>query len=599
MSDSPTGSGEATHVLRRCFAAAALALATCPTCLLGSLRSCIQGMRHHPCTDMMFGCTSVFSHKLPHPSKAWANHRFHAAHFQREILRFYTPCAGSAVPGERLPPGSALTAVPVLEPTMAHHRPTLRIVAGTPWWPEVLETEVVEPGHPPPLAQANALITAERHVQVELAEENPGMMAVAGVLAATARLYLDLPAAERLYMAAAGLQRRMVGEAREIVERSWALLQAFQVYNATKTKIEVARKYWAEMLLGPPPTNSPSRPTGSVRNAEPTTYSSAGRGTIPVDFVVARCNEKSLDWLKDLALGRELWAELWVYEACEFRSPPSAPLDITEYGPPAGIFAAVHSRRTLKDAQRETLCFAQHLAEVALSRPVFGYTIFLQGYPFDHIHQDLLDDMLRALRSRSVHNVEFLHLGSVRTLEMTSRCLRDVHRLMLRSPGCRECRVDMADRHLCTLSPDNDSRPCPRDYLRAMWWEEDSGNGDIRELNFQGYYNNMFVVANSRIRGRPAGFWDLLYQLVLGRTVEGAALLRCHDRQQHWAALAAEWLWPVFFGEPSVLPQRDEDWRLPLFLRLGDGPKQYPLEREDSRWHILSETDSELLGRDP
>lgn len=193
--------------------------------------------------------------------------------------------------------------------------------------------------------------------------------------------------------------------------------------------------------------------------------------------------------------------------------------------------------------------------------------MFLHGTPADHMDMNMLYDVLRSL-SLGTYDVPFLHLNAKRLAQMQLEpCVQELLRPALRASGTT-------------------ANAAPPVVLPAA---------------MSTYCCSQFVVSRERLAAVPALFWDEVWQAFLrggeaaaaGGGADVAAGLKamlaampaaCHrtTRRVHQAhqrlgstKAAGPWVWGValertwhwIFGEDACLPVREEDPRLPLFLR--------------------------------
>ncbi|CAE7026823.1 CPK2 [Symbiodinium sp. CCMP2592] len=190
------------------------------------------------------------------------------------------------------------------------------------------------------------------------------------------------------------------------------------------------------------------------------------------------------------------------------------------------------------------------------------FVIFLHGYPFDHTNEKMLDDVLRSM-AQGTYAVPFVHLNIKRLPRIAVEpCLQELIRPALEA-------------------------------WHADHQEHGSKLAKVTDLPFDlsTYCCTQFVVARHRIARVPDSFWSAVWRSLHDRlSVNGTAVegldWTCRlpakrvyeqraERNGHmpisdyglWGeVLERAWHW--IFGEDALLPPREVDARLPLFLRI-------------------------------
>lgn len=164
-----------------------------------------------------------------------------------------------------------------------------------------------------------------------------------------------------------------------------------------------------------------------------------------------------------------------------------------------------------------------YLAHLTKGVQPADFTIFLHDDAPRHIRLPLLSLVLRALRA-GTYEVPFLHLAHERYPSYRTPCLKEVHRQALSAelPG-----------RLGT------------------------------------YCCSHFAVCKDRIEAHGSDFYRHLERMVAEVSYGSDRGGACRVGSK--PCYVMEFLWHVVFGEPSELPPREEDGRLPLALRYEGG----------------------------
>lgn len=300
-------------------------------------------------------------------------------------------------------------------------------------------------------------------------------------------------------------------------------------------------------------------------------------GQLRADVVITRCRE-DLAWLFSwlARVLRDEWTSevpgvrirLLVFERCEADAiagrtsgwqivqrlrrlgavePSSAPIPLPE---PPGF---------------ENVGYVQYMRNASWRDTDFAF--FLHGSPYDHLDAQTLDDVLRAM-AQGAYAVQFVQLNAKRTPQARLEpCLRDLLLPALDAwaagePGSGRSAPNAA------LGPTPPQLP------------EDLAT----------YCCSQFVAARQRLAAVPPVFWETVWHAMQQRSSVGGRLLgsqpasceasaaRIFEMHHHhgggaaadfglWA-VALERTWHWLLGEPALLPLRERDERLPLFLRV-------------------------------
>eukprot|EP00929_Paragymnodinium_shiwhaense_P103064 TRINITY_DN66349_c0_g2_i2.p1 TRINITY_DN66349_c0_g2~~TRINITY_DN66349_c0_g2_i2.p1 ORF type:complete len:483 (-),score=86.60 TRINITY_DN66349_c0_g2_i2:408-1856(-) len=241
-----------------------------------------------------------------------------------------------------------------------------------------------------------------------------------------------------------------------------------------------------------------------------------GGAPVVVHFVVAHCKEP-LDWLSKKLGNVPPGAELYLYEKCG---------EITDLEGLEGTakFRARHRiPRPDVGHTRGDECSAYLSHIVGEYGQLADFTIFLQSDPQDHLHFDYLDLVLRSMAA-GTYTVPYLPLNGPRHVRTLTPCLSAVH--------------------------------------------EDLFGTNLTDL-IGPYCCAQFAVARETILRRTKKFYMRMLGMVDGSNpvdlcgIEGA--------KRSTQCYGYEFLWHIVFGETVDPPNREDDRRLPVALRLKQG----------------------------
>ncbi|CAJ1383481.1 unnamed protein product [Effrenium voratum] len=286
-----------------------------------------------------------------------------------------------------------------------------------------------------------------------------------------------------------------------------------------------------------------------------------------VDVVVTRCAE-DLSWLAAwlARILRDEWTpevagmrvRLVIYEKCPSGASKNQELDgqqLLDWMLRLGVIHPGSTAIELTEPEGFENVAYVHYCMTAKWRDS-DFVIFLHGSPFDHTNERMLDDVLRSM-AQGTYGVPFVHLNIKRLPRVAVE-------------------------------------PCLQALIRPALaaWQAERSQG-ILELPFDmsTYCCTQFVVARHRLDGVPDAFWRAVWRSLHQRlSVNGTAVEGLHtacrlpaqrvyeqrtQRNGHtpvadyglWGeVLERAWHW--IFGEDPVLPSREADTRLPLFLRI-------------------------------
>merc|ERR1712226_1322290 len=151
------------------------------------------------------------------------------------------------------------------------------------------------------------------------------------------------------------------------------------------------------------------------------------------------------------------------------------------------------------------------------------FTIFLQSDPYDHLHFDFLDLVLRSIAA-ATFTATYLPLNGPRHLRTLTPCLQAVH--------------------------------------------EELFGTNLTEL-VGPYCCAQFVVSRGAIRARSNRFYKRMLGMVDGS--QSIDLCGVEGAKRSTQCYGYEFLWHVVFGEAVDPPSREDDTRLPVALRLEHG----------------------------
>mmetsp|Transcript_3130 Transcript_3130/g.10104 ORF Transcript_3130/g.10104 Transcript_3130/m.10104 type:complete len:293 (-) Transcript_3130:66-944(-) len=241
-----------------------------------------------------------------------------------------------------------------------------------------------------------------------------------------------------------------------------------------------------------------------------------GGARLSVDFVVAHCREP-LDWLARRLGSVPRGSALHIYEKCGQLLQPA---DLEG----AQKFASVSVLpRPDRGQARGDECSAYLTHIVDRYGQLADFTIFLQSDPQDHLHFDFLDLVLRSMEA-TTYGVPFLALNGPRHVRTLTPCLQAVH--------------------------------------------EEVFGMNLTEL-VGPYCCAQFAVSRGAVQRRSLRFYQRMLGLVDGsRAVD---LCGVEGTKRSTQCYGYEFLWHMVFGESADPPNREDDRRLPVALRLRHG----------------------------
>eukprot|EP00928_Gymnodinium_smaydae_P079588 TRINITY_DN63483_c0_g1_i1.p1 TRINITY_DN63483_c0_g1~~TRINITY_DN63483_c0_g1_i1.p1 ORF type:complete len:704 (-),score=111.35 TRINITY_DN63483_c0_g1_i1:20-1843(-) len=322
--------------------------------------------------------------------------------------------------------------------------------------------------------------------------------------------------------------------------------------------------------------------TALAKQAELSQAAELRQQPLLLDIVVARCRE-DVGWLAT-RLRRVLYDEwtlstpglrvrLLLVERCE--SPSSLRPLLLEA---VRIGALAPGSRTIELREPpgfEHVAYVYYLASGRWRSADFS--MFLHAAPFSHLDVGTLDDVLRSL-ALGTYDVPFVHLNVKRVpAEETRGCTADLLNPALAAwPDAGAGSQEPGDVQTPSGS-DADGKPsrASRQQSRAL------------PSHLVSYCCSQFVVARERLEQVPSAFWRSIWRSIAGRrgaanASEGETPSSCAGaarrvRYTHgegaspvhglWA-ITLELAWHWIFGEEALLPTRERDPRLPLFLRV-------------------------------
>lgn len=243
-------------------------------------------------------------------------------------------------------------------------------------------------------------------------------------------------------------------------------------------------------------------------------------GAVPklrrVDFVVAHCKE-NLDWIDKKLLKVPEGSTLVIYEKCgqltEGKSLPGG-----EKFESVTVIPRPDKGRTRGD---ECSAYLTHI--VSRYEDLADFSVFLQSDPQDHLHFDYLDLALRSIQG-GTYSVSFLPLNGPRHVRTLTPCLQAVH-------------------------------------LEILGY-------NLTEI-IGPYCCAQFIVARPTIQARTKSFYEHMLELVDG--TKNVDLCGVEGTKRSTQCYGYEFLWHVVFGEEVDHPNREDDARLPVALRLKHG----------------------------
>uniref|UniRef100_A0A7S4PRR7 Uncharacterized protein n=1 Tax=Alexandrium monilatum TaxID=311494 RepID=A0A7S4PRR7_9DINO len=261
-------------------------------------------------------------------------------------------------------------------------------------------TRYYKEGARPPLREAFFVATLPPVFQKELLYGCPGLVVLAHLLLAEARLYTHPPE-----------------EAEELIRRAQAMMAMEEIRGP---HLQGIRDAWP---LAPAVSRYEALAERLAAHREP----------ISIDFVLPRCRE-DLAWLADRSQLELLppQTRVFVYEKCGEGGEDAGNLTAL-FG---GHVKVIHS--TLEDASdpdtgravRRDECTA-YLAHVVrhYNAHMGDVVFFLHGTPSDHTPMGLLNLVLRGLALGTLRDLDFLHLGAPRMVATANPCQQDIFRI--------------------------------------------------------------------------------------------------------------------------------------------------------------------------
>lgn len=384
-------------------------------------------------------------------------------------------------------------------------------------------------GSRPPLKEAFFVATLPAPYQKELLYGCPGLIVLAHLLLAEARLYTHEPEEAGELVTRAGQMMALpeiAGPHLDGIKGAWPLAEALETYELTAQRLDAARK-------------SPQS----------------------VDLVLPRCRE-NLDWLSDWNKVQMLpeRTRIFVYEKCN-----EAPQNITaRFG---RRITVVHT--VLDDAADPSTGMAARRDECTayLAHVVRHYgsgfadvTLFLHGDPGDHTPFGLLNLVLRGLSFGTLRELGFLHLGSPRLVHTANPCQSGLFEAAFgrpqRAPLSTYCCSQFAVSKERILS-----RPLS-DYTRMLQLVD----GTIPDLC------DRVGPAYERYRGARLShcyFFEFMWHVVFGEEEELALraddrrlpiVLRHKDSEASMPGIWKSYLSPFVGGKLSFQAQGNERW---------------------------------------
>ncbi|CAK9033112.1 unnamed protein product [Durusdinium trenchii] len=349
----------------------------------------------------------------------------------------------------------------------------------------------------PPLNPAYFVVaTLPEALQMQILQECPGLMVASSILIAQARQSAgDCPQAAAVF-------RQMLRWAYLLSSRDAAFLAPFDSLVLEEEQIKQLVTQASAMLPGWSIEVAMQRFLQAHTSCRNTKLPSHRCEDAKLDIVVAVCNE-DLSWLESFAPAR-----FWVYAKCGLQGHKFLPCANYE---------------ELPNLAMESLAYATHMERHY--ETLADFTLFVQGSPFEHASQRLVEDTVSAVQE-GLYDVPFLHMNSRRFLSGSSFCLRDLYTRLMESPA------------------------------------------QVPEA-FGSYCCSQFMVRRDRIQARPRALYHRIRSILLGEVPLACAQDVKYDPRPRIAVSALfEHLWHVVLGESPVLPTRRSDQRLPLFARV-------------------------------
>mmetsp|Transcript_100566 Transcript_100566/g.300092 ORF Transcript_100566/g.300092 Transcript_100566/m.300092 type:complete len:460 (-) Transcript_100566:39-1418(-) len=296
--------------------------------------------------------------------------------------------------------------------------------------------------------------------------------------------------------------------------------EGWRHYDDAMKLAKAASPFQQHLMIATPPAWPLRKAMAQAQRAQAASSEAFSRleegRRLRVDFVVAHCREP-LDWLSSKLGSVPPGSGLYVYEKCGQRTR------MDELSALGKFAVAVALARPDKGQARGDECSAYLTHIVDRYWQLADLTVFLQSDPHDHLHFDFVDLVLRSIAA-GTYSVPYLPLNGPRHLRTLTPCLQAVH-------------------------------------------EEIFGS------NLTGlvgpYCCAQFVVSRDAIQRRGRRFYSRMLGLVDGsRSVDLCGIAGTKRSTQCYGY---EFLWHVVFGEELDPPNREEDPRLPVALRLTHG----------------------------
>mmetsp|Transcript_63215 Transcript_63215/g.175300 ORF Transcript_63215/g.175300 Transcript_63215/m.175300 type:complete len:459 (-) Transcript_63215:71-1447(-) len=296
--------------------------------------------------------------------------------------------------------------------------------------------------------------------------------------------------------------------------------EGWRQYDEALQLAKAASPFQQHLMVALPPAWPFKRAMAQVQRAQAAAQDAQDRVEggfrLRVDFVVAHCREP-LEWLSRRLGIVPQDSALYVYEKCGQTSR------IEELNSADKFASARVLPRPDKGLARGDECSAYLTHIVDRYGQLGDFTVFLQSDPQDHLHFDFLDLVLRSI-SATTYSVPYLPLNGPRHVRTLTPCLQAVH-------------------------------------------EEILGT-NLTEL-VGPYCCAQFVVSRGAIQHRTRRFYSRMLGLVDGsRNIDLCGVIGTKRSTQCYGY---EFLWHVVFGEAVDPPNREEDPRLPVALRLKHG----------------------------
>lgn len=386
-------------------------------------------------------------------------------------------------------------------------------------------------GSRPPLKEALFIATLPPPYQKELLWGCPGLMVLAHLLLAEARLYTHEPEEAGELVARAGTMMSLpeiAGPHLEGIKSAWPLADALGRYELTAQRLDIDRKQ-----------------------------------PMSVDLVLPRCRE-DLSWLADRGKLEMLpdRTRIFIYEKCG--EAGAVPNVTTRSGRRVTV---VHSVLDDADDPHTGMAARRDECTAYLAHVVRHYdsgfadmTLFLHGDPSDHTPFGLLNILFRGLALGSLRDLEFVHLGAPRLVHTANPCQAGLFEAAFgraqRAPLSTYCCSQFAVAKRRILS-----RPLS-DYARMMQLVD----GTIPDMC------DRVGPAYERYRGARLShcyFFEFMWHVVFGEGEElplradDARLpvsLRLKDNEESLPSVWRSYLGPFMGGQLTFHRQGHEQW---------------------------------------